>query len=208
MGWLKVSDALPDSPKFDCLSDAAFRLWVMAGCWCRKQENSWLGGTIQHAALPIIARGKWRRKRLYELANELVNASVGSRTGSGLWEVCDEGWRIHDFEQYNPIDALTRSDLGRIGGLKSAEVRRARTGSAIPSNAPNRRPSPKAFGLASAEAETEATEAPSPPERSRSLKSGSKTCQVIAVGPEGSEGFGGRMTAEELDAALEKREAI
>jgi hypothetical protein len=71
------------------------------------------------------------------LADELINAGKPEHE-RGIWEPAEGGWLIHDFEDYEPVSSSaaapvpSKSEAGRIGGIRSAEVRRERGGSAQP----------------------------------------------------------------------------
>lgn len=171
MGWLKIDDAFADSPKVDNLSDGALRLWVVVACWLRQPERASLNGFVPAAALETITRRRWPAKALAKFAQELVNATVGGLHDHGLWDAVDGGWVFHDWKQFQPTDEpMSPAEKGRIGGLKSAEARRERSGTAIPTNAPNNRSTRLASVPASVEASaepasvahTEPAEAPSP----------------------------------------------
>ncbi len=138
MPWLKLDDKFADSPKVDGLSDAAARLWIMAACWCRKPENVRYEGFVPEAALATITRRRWPTEHVRELVRELVDATLGGTHRHGLWETCDGGWKFHDWEQFQPIDHGSVTDLARKAGLASAEARRKRDGTAVPKRARNR----------------------------------------------------------------------
>lgn len=138
MPWLKLDDKFADSPKVDGLSDAAARLWIMAACWCRKPENVRYEGFVPEAALATITRRRWPTEHVRELVRELVDATLGGTHKHGLWETCDGGWKFHDWEQFQPIDHGSVTDLARKAGLASAEARRKRDGTAVPKHARNR----------------------------------------------------------------------
>lgn len=162
MSWFKIDDKFPDSPKVDGLSDAAHRLWVDAGCWCRKPENLRLKGFVPASALGTITRRRWSTEALAEAVAELVDARIGGTHEFGLWEVCDNGWKFHNWEKYQPDEPLTAAEISRRGGLKSAEVRRERLGTATPINARNHRSDTEALRSTDVRSAFEATEAPDP----------------------------------------------
>lgn len=89
--WVKLDDQFPRHPKVSRLSDAAFRLHVEAMCYAAQ----WLTG----GSVPSSVVG--RRSR----------AAV-SLERAGLWERDQNGngWRIHDWADWNPSadDVLKR----------------------------------------------------------------------------------------------------
>jgi hypothetical protein len=218
--WTKIDDRSNHSAKLNSLSDAALRLWFVVLVDSRTAEKLWLCGRIPSDCLPTIVQHRWRGSRLAKLVEELVRATAGGRSGFGLWEVVEDGWQIHDWEQYGPKKgddgALTTSDVGRLGGLASAASRRARTGTALPTNAPNRTrtSSVHQFGapVRSTKVPTgsEPSEPPDPdPDLTKSPLPLARTLELVRRSPEGSEGGrgAGRITAEYIDEALRNREA-
>jgi hypothetical protein len=221
--WTKLDDRLNSSAKLNGLSDAAYRLWIVVLIESRQKENLWLSGRIPREVLGSWAQNRWKGKQLDRLVAELVRAKAGGRSGFGLWEPEEDGWQIHDWEQYSPDKrdhSLTAQDVARLGGLASAASRKARTGSAVPRGARNAAAEP----VRSTSSEpvrqpvrqpvrstsSEPTEPPDPdPDLTNSPLPLARTLELVRSNPEGSEGFRGpgRMTAEELDAALEQREA-
>lgn len=166
MNWLRIDDGFPDHPKVAALSDAAFRLWVTAGCWSRRQATQ---GFVPRTQLRALTRH--RTPNL--LVAELTDSKVSSRYEAPLWEEVEGGWQFHDWDDFNPgtekpaESPRSKSDAGRLGGQRSAETRRSKYGSASPKQP---RSSPEAESPCFTEAEPEATpkhaEAPDPDPRS------------------------------------------
>jgi hypothetical protein len=139
VSWLKIDDGFEDHPKVEPISDAAHRLWTRAACWCQKTGSD---GFVPRAMLLAISKNAAPLKRLERLAQELVDARAGGVFESGLWEIVDGGWKFHDWDEYQPEskppedkpEPMSRSDAARAAGLRSAQVRRERHGTAQPSN--------------------------------------------------------------------------
>jgi len=118
--WAKLDDGFPAHRKVRGLSDAAFRLHVTALCDCAAHLTD---GAITAPAARTLP-GAPQGRRLTRAINELVEA--------GLWDVAGDGWRLHDYLDWNPAAAPTlerraqRAAAGRVGGQRSGEVRRAR----------------------------------------------------------------------------------
>ena len=207
--WTKIDDRSNHSAKLNSLSDAAFRLWSIALVDSRTPEKLWLCGRVPRDTLATVVQGRWRGAKLDRLVQELVAATAGGRSGLGLWEVTDDGWQIHDWEQYGPKSgedgALTPSDVGRLGGKASAEARRRKHGSAVPVGARNRtEPNPNQFGepvrVTSSSTSAEPTEPPDPdPDPNKSLLLSSEPVRLV---PRNSEARKGRISAADLDEAL------
>jgi hypothetical protein len=80
--WFKIDDSLWGHPKWTATSLAARGLWVTAGAWCASQLQD------GHVPAHMLAMLGGRRKE----ADELVRR--------GLWDCDDDGWRFHDWDQY------------------------------------------------------------------------------------------------------------
>ena len=133
MTWLRIDDGFEDHLKVEDLSDAAHRLWVRAGCWCKKPVNASTNGFVPRAKLRAICRNKVTQKRAETLAQELVDATGGGVFRNGLWEVRENGWQFHDWEVYQPErEAMSRSEAARVAGRRSAERRLEVLGTARP----------------------------------------------------------------------------
>lgn len=97
MAWFAVCDSFPDHPKVNALlfgirgGKAAGFLWTCAGAWSKKN------GTDGLVSRPVIRRFGFTVKS----AEILVKA--------GLWEVVSNGWRFHDWDDFQGPDATQRS---------------------------------------------------------------------------------------------------
>lgn len=136
MSYARLDEGLPDHPKWAPLTDAAFRLAVRSICWARKPERQRKRpGFIPNAMLMNLARRT--PAMAARMAEELVNAGKPMHE-EGIWVPVDGGWLIHDFDDYGPatilepVRATSKSEAGRLGGLRSAESRREASGSASP----------------------------------------------------------------------------
>jgi hypothetical protein len=79
MTWAKLDDGFPTHPKILPLSDRAFRAHVLGICY-----------SAQHLTDGFVPRGYVDGRASKELVS------------SKLWEERDNGFRIHDFTQWNP----------------------------------------------------------------------------------------------------------
>jgi len=87
MTWARLDDQLPMHPKVRGLTDAAFRLYICAICWSNMHLSD---GYIPDRHLRYMSDVR----RPKQCAEQLVQAE--------LWEVTEDGWRIHDYLQYQP----------------------------------------------------------------------------------------------------------
>lgn len=118
MTWVRLDDGFTEHSKIHGLSDRAFRLHVTALCYCGRNLTD---GHITARALKVLLAACSATKR-----------HVLELVGTKVWEVEDDGHQIHDFNDLNPTAAEVREksrkrqEAGRIGGMKSGEVRRSR----------------------------------------------------------------------------------
>lgn len=107
MAWGKVDDKLWGSPKWISTPPRARGLWVTALSWSMDQLTD---GNVPTHALPIL--GATRAD-----ARALVNA--------GLWETTTDGWRFHDWLDYQPDSASVRAarDAKSTGGKQGNHER-------------------------------------------------------------------------------------
>lgn len=104
--WAKVDDGWWCHPKVMGLSLAARGLWVSALSWSCQQRRA----DVPTSFLGMIGAP-------FELADEIASA--------GLWIATDEGWRFHDWDDYQGISAK-RAEAGRKGGVASGAARRSK----------------------------------------------------------------------------------
>ncbi len=112
MPWVRFEDTFYDHPKVLAASLQAVGLHVTAICYSNARLTD---GRISR---PILRALRGTAK----LAAELVSV--------GLWEASEDGWRIHDFLDYNPSRDVTvahrarvsedRARAGQLGGIASA----------------------------------------------------------------------------------------
>jgi hypothetical protein len=124
MPWFKVDDLFPDHPKVLALGDDApdaIACWLLSGTWSARHLTD---GRVPRSVLKTMPMTAADADRA---ANALVRV--------GLWEPDgDDAWRIHDWADYQPTRAAVearrevRAYAGRLGGLRSGEVRREATG--------------------------------------------------------------------------------
>jgi hypothetical protein len=95
MPWVRLDDRFPSHRKVALLSDRAFRLYVSALCWCSENLTE---GVIAERELPFVARLRGVKKAATELE------------AAGLWDRAEDGWRVHDYLEYNPDRARVKAD--------------------------------------------------------------------------------------------------
>lgn len=88
MSWVRLDDQFPNHAKIMSVGSDAFRLHVTAMCWAANQ--------LTDGAVPVVATRQlgWFCADLGRSITELETA--------GLWDAMPDGWRIHDYLDYNP----------------------------------------------------------------------------------------------------------
>lgn len=102
MAWVKLDDKFRVHPKILAVSPTAVCLWVCSLAYCNDHLTD---GHIPARGLAGVAPTVRHPLRY---AEELVK--------SGLWEVADTGWVIHDFHHYQPTKAQAIAE----GAIKTA----------------------------------------------------------------------------------------
>ena len=99
--FVRLDHGMPENPKIVGISNAAFRLYVHAICWCSRQETN---GDVPAAMMLRLGTKR--------AARELVTAD--------LFEPVDDGYLVHDYLDFQrssrEINAY-RSARGKAGGL-------------------------------------------------------------------------------------------
>jgi hypothetical protein len=107
--YIKLHDGMPENHKIVGLSDAGFRLYIEALCWCSRNQSD----------------GKMPPAALRRLGSVKAQKEIGA---AGLLHVDERGnWVIHDYLEHQrskeQIEAMKeqRRSAGRSGGLAKAK---------------------------------------------------------------------------------------
>src|SRR3989442_2286352 len=120
MTWTKLDDNVSDHPKVLAVGHLGELTYYRSIIHANRYETD---GLIAPAVLRLLCRGF--EQHTQRIAQALVSAR--------LWEKCKGGYRIHDFEDYQPsrAEVAARREIrqlaGRQGGLRSAAVRRSKS---------------------------------------------------------------------------------
>lgn len=110
MAWLKFDDGVPLHPKLLKAGHVASWLWFAGVCYSRRHlTDGMIPREVLAGLAPTIKKPLVEVKRLVEV---------------GLWHETPDGWRVHDFHDWNP----TRSD---VESERKADRERKRNNSGI-----------------------------------------------------------------------------
>lgn len=114
MSWFRLDDKAAFHAKIvKAGNEAAGAVW-RAGAWCSEHDRS---GFVPEGVAHLIAPPKVWAKAI----------------AAGMAHAVDDGYRIHDFNDYNPsdsdVDAMREAKraAGRAGGFSSGRSRRSKT---------------------------------------------------------------------------------
>ena len=110
MAYASIDDNMAENPKVARLSNAAFRVYVTSICYCNRNLTD--GLVLRSEAGKVGATAA--------LVKELV--------ASSLWDDDPEGWRVHDFLDWNK----SRAEVEKIRAnhKRAADARWNRNGHA------------------------------------------------------------------------------
>jgi hypothetical protein len=109
MTWVKLDDRANEHDKQVNAGAEACWLWTCGLMYCNRQNRR--DGFIPSLQLKALYV-RFSEAKAQKLASELVK--------SGLWETADGGFRIHDYEQYQPAQV---SEKRSVAGRRGAERR-------------------------------------------------------------------------------------
>jgi len=118
--WVKLDDRYAHHPKILAAGPLAMALDIAGMCYAAGHETD---GHIPQVTLPLLAPFL-SPARQRDAAAKLVEV--------GRWEPVDDGWRIHDFLDYNPTASRVaeirsaRQEAGQRGGKASGKQRRSK----------------------------------------------------------------------------------
>lgn len=149
MVWAKIDDEILDNPKIIAIGPIGFALYVGAITWCARNLTD---GFIPKQKLKHLLGQDWTEDRddgktvVWTLSahsnycgrdgDELIDQIVDLMVSVGVMhEDFDErsnfGYRLHDYDQYNPTRAEVLEErerkrtAGKLGGSRSASKRKA-----------------------------------------------------------------------------------
>lgn len=118
MSWVRTEDTAPDHPKLVGLEDSEVAMWWRGLCYASRYRTD---GAIPKGAIRQLSKNR---------KPETVAAKL---VAVGLWEETPDGFRVHDYLDYNLSAAEQkerrdiRSAAGKLGGKRSGSIREAET---------------------------------------------------------------------------------
>lgn len=153
MPWVRIDDHFDEHPKMAAVGPVGWGVWLAGLAYCNRNLTD---GFIPYAIAEGIG-GSWHVRepirdedevesglRETHLRNRIWSIDIGSGMHGesittawvighlvrvGLWEEVAGGYRIHDYEDYQPTKAQVIADraakaaAGRAGGIASAAAR-------------------------------------------------------------------------------------
>lgn len=106
MAWARLDDRWHDHPKVSAAGLEAAGLWTMCLTWAHaNRRKAKRPGVVPRAVIARFAGAKATK-----LTKTLVEV--------GLFDVVDDGWKIHDFEEYlAKYDPKKAAEAGRRGAM-------------------------------------------------------------------------------------------
>ena len=107
--YITVHNGMPEHPKVETLTDAAFRALVSLWCWCSRTESD-----------GKVPDGVWVKRASLKVRRELIRA--------GMAEVIPDGVYMHDYLEHQrsaaEIEDLRekRAKAGSVGGKSKASA--------------------------------------------------------------------------------------
>jgi hypothetical protein len=142
MPWVRLDDHFDEHPKLSRVGPLGLALFVTGLAYCNRNLTD---GFIPWARARTMMSweflgaddGGERGQRLYSIgvscgmAGEDVTGDfvIGLLLDAGLWDEVPGGYRVHDYDDYQPTKAQVeaerekKAEAGRAGGLASAQAR-------------------------------------------------------------------------------------
>jgi len=92
MSWFNVDDRVHAHPKTRQSPFAALGLWTAAGAYAANFNTD--------GRIPAWFPASQRRH-----PDEDVDALIAALVALGLWEPCEQGWQMHDYQDWNRTHA-------------------------------------------------------------------------------------------------------
>lgn len=138
MPWIKVDDHFDEHPKLAAAGPLAWPLWLAGLAYCNRNLTDgfipWSVATTLVSWEFLDAEGP---VRVYIGSREMVSEEgavtaeyvISLLLGAGLWDEAKGGYRVHDFDHYQPTKAVIVAErakkvaAGSAGGIAAATAR-------------------------------------------------------------------------------------
>lgn len=121
--YITLHDGMPDHPKVEALSDAAFRLLVTMWCWCSRH--------LTDGAVPATT---WAKRGTPRTRQELVSAGLAEIDGAGIVHMHDYLEHQRSADEVRELSAK-RAAAGSKGGAATAQAKGAANAAPKPKQA-------------------------------------------------------------------------
>lgn len=144
MAWVRIDDHFDEHPKLQRVGPLGWGVWMAGLAYCNRNLTDgfipWAKARTLVSFDVVEDDGKvWSMARSCGMSGEDIDASwvIDLLVDAGLWEVVEngrgriDGYRIHDYEDYQPskaqieTDRAKKAEAGRLGGLAKAGNRLA-----------------------------------------------------------------------------------
>lgn len=139
MSWARLDDQFPDHPKVRALGCYGIALQAAAICYCARYLTD---GFLSHStADQLIASlfAVWTHPETGQVVTPAVTSGMSGQDAgdldwkmlmvlAGLWDPEDQGFRVHDYLDYNPTRSAVQKER-RKTALRVAKHRESRNGS-------------------------------------------------------------------------------
>lgn len=161
MAWVRIDDHFDEHPKMQRVGPIAWGYWLAGLAYCNRNLTDgfipWNKARTLCSFEVVEDDGMlWELSRVSEHMSEEITASwlIGLLIDVGLWEEVRaengrvEGYRVHDYPDYQPLKAQIEEEkskkvaAGQAGGRASAQARAQAPGQAKPKQNPTPNPNP------------------------------------------------------------------
>jgi len=148
MPWVRIDDDFYNHPKVIKAGPLGIAMQVSALCYCNHYLTD---GFVPISVIPGLLNLDGIGMRMW--ANETFGGGedaawtmvVEDLINAGLWESCEDGYRIHDYLEYQPSKAQVLAD--REANAKRQEAWKSRKSNAVSNTVSNTAPVPNPVPL-------------------------------------------------------------
>lgn len=140
MPWVRIDDHFDEHPKLAAVGPLAWGVWLAGIAYCnRNLTDGFIPRSKAHSFTTfetvdeenlVWTLGRSSGHSGFDIDSEWV---IGLLLGQGLWEIVPGGYRVHDYEDFQPTKAQVLADreqkraAGKAGGEAAARARAKRS---------------------------------------------------------------------------------